>query len=183
MSQAPGPGLGLGQQALGPNLTASGRLLAADLDHLGMQVTPETVLQIRNVLLGEAQRLQNAFRWEARNVQVGPPGGDPISGRWANVTNKDKILPLLAEYRSHADAFNQAGEKLRQTALRYGHTEQEIADSFKKFLKANQATWGQRLQQDAAEAALPPRIRDLVEHPPSQPGPQSGADLFRGGLR
>jgi hypothetical protein len=180
MSDAPGPGLGLGQQALGPNPTANGRLLAADLDHLVMQVTPETVLQIRNVILGAAQRLQNAFRREARNVQVGPPGGDPISGTWANVTNKDKIPPLLAEFRSHADAFDQVGEKLRQTALCYGHTEQEIEDSFKKFLNANQGAWGQQLKQDEAQAGLPPRIRDLIEHPPSQPGPQSGADLFRG---
>lgn len=183
MSEVPGLGPGLGQQALGSNPTANGRLLAADLDHLGMQVTPETILRIRNLLLGEAQRLQNAFRREVRNIRVGPPGGDPISGKWANVTNNDKIPPLLAEYRSHIDAFDQAGEKLRQAALRYGYTEQTIADSFKKFLKAAQATWGQRLQQDEAEAALPPRVRDLVEHPPTQPGPQSEADLFQGGLR
>lgn len=145
-----------------------------------MQVTPENVLNIRNAIVGVAERLGTELETQARAFRVGPPGGDPISQRWAKSTN-DKLPPLLDECWARVAFYKRAGDYLEQTAKRYGYTEQAIADSFKKFQQANQATWNQQLQQNQTTAGLPPRLRDLVEPPPSQPPPQSSRDLLWGG--
>lgn len=174
---------GLGRQILGPNPTEHERLLAADLDHLGMQVTRETVLGIRNVLLGAADRYYAALDAQAgRSIRVGPPGGDPISPLAANELNR-KADALHDEYRKIADGFKRAGNNLTQIARNYGYTEQTIADSFRKYVKDNQDTWSRQLQQNQTVAGLPDPLRQFLDAlPPTQPPPRSSADLFRDGL-
>jgi hypothetical protein len=174
--------VGLGQRSLGQNPTAYERRLAADLDHLGMQVTPQNVLQIRNIVLGAAQRLDDALYRLGRNIRVGPPGGDPISQPAADELNR-RSQALLAEYRVQINAYHNAGQYLGQIARDYGYTEQSITDSFNKFRTANQGSWEQRLEQGSAVAKLPRLIRDVVDPPSSsRPPPSSWQDLLKGGV-
>jgi hypothetical protein len=174
---------GLGRQMLGPNPTEHERLLAADLDHLGMQVTKETVLQIRNVLLGASRRMYAALDTQGgRTIRVGPPGGDPISPKAADELNR-KADALRDEYRAIADGYRRAGDNLTQIARNYGYTEQAIADSFRKYVTDNRDTWARQLQQNQTVAGLPEPLRMFLDAPPStQPPPRSSGDLFRGGL-
>lgn len=173
---------GLGRQMLGPNPTEHERLLAADLDHLGMQVNRETVLGIRNVLLGASDRYYAALDTVMQNVRVGPPGGDPISPLAANELNR-KADALRVEFRKIADHYRRAGNNLTQIARNYGFTEQAIADSFRKYEKDNQDTWSRQLQQNQTVAGMPDPLRKFLDAlPPTQPPPRSSADLFRGGL-
>jgi hypothetical protein len=172
----------LGQRGLGLNPTTTEQQVAADLDHLGTQVNPDNVLQIRNIVLGAAQRLDDALYTQGRNIHVGPPGGDPISRRAAEILSI-KSRALIDELRSHVEAYRRAGENLGQIARNYGHTEQSINDSFKSFIKANQETWGRQLQWDQDVARLPRLGRELLDPPHgSRRVPNSLEELLGGGL-
>jgi len=97
-----------------------------------MQVTPANVLQIRNALLAESQLLHDKVLAAQRQVHVGKPGNDEVSESAAEGFNT-KIKALLDQCQAYVDALAAAAGNLSQMAKSYGHTEQQINDSFKNF--------------------------------------------------
>jgi hypothetical protein len=123
---------GLGQRVLAGARSPHAQALAADLDHLGMQVTPENVLQIRNVLKAEAVRLAAVMGANDYKLRVGPCGADPVSDDASRGFNA-KIDRLKAQCYGYIDALDGAVKLLEQTAATYGLSEQEIEGSFRSF--------------------------------------------------
>lgn len=123
---------GLGQRVLAGARSPQARAMAADLDHLGMQVTPENVLQVRNVLKAEAVRLSDVMRVNDYKLRVDLCGGDPVSADASRGFNA-KLDNLRAQCSGYVKALRDAVKVLEQTAATYGRSEQEIKDSFDAF--------------------------------------------------
>ncbi|AOS66172.1 hypothetical protein [Actinoalloteichus hymeniacidonis] len=98
-----------------------------------IEVSEETVLGVRSVLLAEAERLRGGLIHLHRELNVEPMGGDPVSleaapiwtGRLA--VDQDSYWQRCWDYM---ESLRQAGEELTQIALTYGYTEEEISNSF-----------------------------------------------------
>lgn len=125
------PGVaGLGQRVLAGSQGPTDPSLAASLDHLGMQVNPENVLQIRAALLTEADRLDSLLGRHGRTLRIRAPAPDPVSGPTEALLNP-KIDRLTDQFKAYVHALKAAGGVLKATAQQYGYTEQQITDSFK----------------------------------------------------
>lgn len=125
------PGVeGLGQRVLAGSPGPTDPSLAASLDHLGMQVNPENVLQIRASLLGEADRLDALLHIYLLQLWVRAPAKDPVSIPTADLLNQ-KIGGLAEQYKAYVNALTAAGAVLEGTARAYGYTEQQVKDSFR----------------------------------------------------
>lgn len=125
------PGVeGLGQRVLAGSPGPTDPSLAASLDHLGMQVNPENVLQIRAALLTEADRLDAMLQRHYTSLGIRAPAPDPVSGATEQVLNP-KIHRLTDQFKAYVGALKAAGAELAGTAQGYGYTEQQITDSFK----------------------------------------------------
>jgi hypothetical protein len=111
---------------------------AADLAHLGMQVTPENIVAVSSVLRAESDYLRARVYASGRSCWVGEPGHDPVSPMAAAGFN-NKIDMLLHECHAYCDRLAAASEELAATARSYGHTEEDIAGS----LRAVRASYGQ----------------------------------------
>lgn len=112
--------------------------LSADLAHLGMQVTPENIVHVSNVLRAESDYLATRARWARNNCVVGEPGKDPVSSVAADGFNR-KIRLLLDQCQAYCDRLGAASDDLARTAKTYGHTDDDIARS----LTSIQANYGQ----------------------------------------
>ena len=97
-----------------------------------LQVTPENVLLIGNALQAEAILLNGRVRQARADTVVGEPGRDPVSVDAVPRFNA-KITDLLTECQVYVNALAEAAAQMAQTARRYGHTEQEITDSFARY--------------------------------------------------
>jgi uncharacterized protein YukE len=97
-----------------------------------MQVTPANVLQIRNALLAESQLLSDKVAVATGRATVGKPGQDPVSETASDGFNQ-KIKALMDQCHGYVNALTEAAASLEQTAKSYGHTEQQINESFIKF--------------------------------------------------
>jgi len=97
-----------------------------------MQVTPANVLQIRNALLAESRLLSGKVETATSGVLVGEPGLDDVSKQAATAFNA-KINALMTQCQGYVEALKTAAHELEQMAKSYGHTEQQINDSFAKF--------------------------------------------------
>jgi uncharacterized protein YukE len=143
-----------------------------DLDHLGMQVTPANVLQVRNALRGEAKRLGDLLRIHDYSLTVRAPAADPVSGPAADLFNQ-KINTVRQQCEGYVSALQRAGLALEQTARAYGHTEQHIKDSFGTYVDAQQPRWNNQASSRDAMQQLPEPMRSLMlpdqPLPPTQP--------------
>lgn len=130
----------LGRSAAGQNTSPAVRQLAADLNHLGAQVTPENVLGVRNVLLGEWTRLTEGMVRYGFAIHIGLCGKDPVSPTAQTAFNR-----AIDAHRDHAfqyvGALRAAAEALGETARAYGHAENEIARSFNTYLAEKRPLW------------------------------------------
>lgn len=125
------PGVaGLGQRVLAGSQGPTDPSLAASLDHLGIQVAPENVLQIRASLLAEADRLDALLQRHYTSLGIRAPAPDPVSGATEHVLNP-KIRLLTDQFKAYVGALKTAGAVLAGAAQGYGYTEQQITDSFK----------------------------------------------------
>jgi hypothetical protein len=95
------------------------------------QVTPENVLRVRAALLAESDRLSAALR------SGGPPGdwvglcgGDPLSVDVRRIVN-ERIDGMVGECRGHAEQLRSAAHTLDVIARDYGHTDADIAASYR----------------------------------------------------
>ena len=95
------------------------------------QVTPENVLRVRAALLAESDRLLTALS------SGGPPGnwvglcgGDPLSADVRRTVN-ERIDGAVGHCREHAEQLRSAAHSLDVIARDYGHTDADIADSYR----------------------------------------------------
>ena len=145
------------------------RSLAADLDQLGLQVTPANVLQVRNALRGETERLgQLLVRYDGA-LPVQPHAADPVSVAAAPLFN-EKIAALRQQCQGYVDALSQAGLELERTAREYGQAEQQIQQSFDSYLRGLRPLWREQARERDEVQALPQPLRSMVlPRPPDPP--------------
>jgi uncharacterized protein YukE len=98
---------------------------------VNLQVTPENVLDVRKVLLQEADRLLKAAGPAEMMTQfVGPCGGDPVSQQ-ASIAFGERIAIMAQQCRDYANGLKNAGNSLDQIARSYGYTDEQIQDSLR----------------------------------------------------
>jgi hypothetical protein len=106
-------------------------------DHLHLQVNPDNVLKVRAALLAESDRLNSALQHGDYGDWVGLCAGDPLSAD-ARAAFNDRIDEVVAYCRRYADSVRASGDSLEQIAKEYGHTDDEIAASYRRI------SWGQQ---------------------------------------
>jgi uncharacterized protein YukE len=104
-------------------------VLAAELAHLDLQVTPENVLQVAGALRAEADYLGRELRSARRDGQVGEPGEDPVS-RPAAVAFNAKIDAMWNRVQEYVDVLSVTADRLAATARDYGHSDEAIQRAF-----------------------------------------------------
>jgi hypothetical protein len=146
-----------------------------------MQVTPANVLHIRNALLAESQLLNKKVAMATRDAAVGKPGQDPVSQTAADNFNQ-KIKTLLDQCQAYVNALDEAACALERTAKSYGHTDQQIKDSFAKFQCTHPAPTGVPTSPAAPGPALLSFARSVAGPAPTQSPPAPGdlGSLFPG---
>jgi hypothetical protein len=151
--------------------TMSGNLgvaqVSAQLAGMGMKVTPENVLQLRNAMDAEVERLFDLLRRHQVNLRVGECGTDPLSRPVADAFNR-KIQGLVDQTNAYITELSGVRDALHQVAVSYGHTESDISASFSAFrtnvLPGIYTQVGARHEQQ-----LPDRLRQLTAPPPAPP--------------
>ncbi|HWN34406.1 MAG TPA: hypothetical protein VNP03_16770, partial [Pseudonocardia sp.] len=117
------------------------------------------VLQVRNALKAESDRLRRLMALHAPMLQVGECGPDPVSAPAAGLFNA-KIRAMVAQCNGYVRALGEAADALGQTAQSYGYNEGQIAASFQSYEDG---------QRSAPPAADPPA---MAPNPSiSYPGP------------
>lgn len=106
--------------------------LRADLAQLLTQVTPENVMQMHHALQAEARRMGDDLWKYGRPYRVGLAAEDPVSEPAASGFN-GKIDQTVAQTQVYVDEMQSAANQLVIIAQRYGHSEQEIKNSFARF--------------------------------------------------
>jgi hypothetical protein len=103
--------------------------LSADLAHLDLQVTPENVVQVANVLRAESDYVRRHLRTARRDSHVGEPGKDPVSP-WAAKAFNTKIDAMYDRVEEYVKTLQAYADRLIKTARDYGHTDDDIKRSF-----------------------------------------------------
>lgn len=104
----------------------------------GLRITPANVLQVRNALLAESQLMRDQIAMMRMNIGmgIGRPGLERVSER-AETEFNAKIGALLEQWASYVEALKAGAEELGRAARRYGHTEDQVAASFRQFQRDN----------------------------------------------
>lgn len=99
-------------------------------DSLLTQVNVDNVLQVRNVLHKQERDIKTLLGQANRDLDLLPAGADPIS---ADVTPlfRAKLDQIKQVHWAHVRELEEATERLRETALHYGFTENDVDESFK----------------------------------------------------
>ena len=126
----------------------------ATLRGLGIQVTPENVLRLRNALHAEVVRFTTLLRRHQRDLHVGECGQDPLSRPAAEVFNRT-IAAHVQATTDYIDQLTGARDACHQMATSYGHSEAEISQSFTAFNR-------DVMPGVYAQVAEDQRLRDLV---------------------
>ena len=104
----------------------------ATLRGMGIQVTPENVLRLRNALDAEVLRLKALVQRHQRDLRVGECGQDPLSRPAAEVFNRT-IAAHLRATTDYIEQLSGARDACHQMAISYGRCEAEISQSFAAF--------------------------------------------------
>lgn len=98
-------------------------------DSLLVQVHVGNVLQVRNVFLKEERDIASVLRRARRELTLRPCGTDPVSD---DVTPmfQAKIDHIVETHWAHVRELHESTERLREAALDYGFTDDEIDRSF-----------------------------------------------------
>lgn len=122
--------------------------LRGAVEHLVAQVTPENVLDVRNVLMQEVVRLQMVIKrydmpsdfatepadsglmgTAGSGFRIGRCSDDPVSGP-AQVSFNRKIMAIIDNCRAYVADLYSAADTLADIARSYQYSEDEIARSF-----------------------------------------------------
>jgi hypothetical protein len=121
---------------VGQGRPSAAAAVRADLNALMLRVTPQDVLVIGNAVRAESILLIDKIYRARLETVVGEPGQDPVSLKAVPLFN-NKIHQLLTECEAYAHELAAAADELAHTARLYGHTEQEIRDSFTRYQAQN----------------------------------------------
>jgi hypothetical protein len=104
--------------------------LDAAVAAVAVQVNRDNVLQARNILLAEADRLDLELnRLIGGNYRIRDCGEDPVSVDATTGFNQ-RIDDLVGQCKRYNEDLRQAARALDATARSYGWTDEEIAASF-----------------------------------------------------
>ncbi|ANY07522.1 hypothetical protein AFB00_15850 [Pseudonocardia sp. HH130630-07] len=116
-----------------------------------MQIDQDNVLGVRHALQFQADQMQVAL-FDARKAVDQPPcGADPVSIEAAQAFD-EKILQIIAVHEAHRLEIVGAVDRLRDAALEYGYTDQDIENSFARELPGIQQRHADALAARAASA-------------------------------
>ena len=152
------------------------------------QVTTEALLQARNVLRAEYDRLNVLLRRYETRLVVRDCGTDPVSP-YASAGFNEKIGLIVAQANAYVQSLRDAADQLDETARGYGATDEQIKASVDAFQKNQAASArpapalvdGRALSDPFDPAAglrqyiparTPAELAPLANHPP--PAPASG---------
>ena len=165
---------GLGDRAVAGRTGPAAAQKAADFNQLGLQVNTENVLGVYAAIAEEVARLRASLRNFRYSYRDGMPilgNGQPVSPHFSRSFNDstDKLVVLCT---SDVEDLHRVAEGLREAALAYGKTEEQITGAFDpgKFVYTPAPT-------------LPASLRPITERPSGPPPARSVDDLFRGGTR
>lgn len=105
-------------------------------DSLLLQVNSDNILQVRNAYLAQQLALAQALRNTRNSQAMVLPGQDPISIDFAPFFDR-KIGLIVDRVRSHVEELREATRRLSEAAREYGHTEEQVEQSFKDFQARN----------------------------------------------
>lgn len=96
----------------------------------GLSVDAENVLYVRKAILDEYEALLAVLGGESRDAQTyaRPYGGDPVSVD-ASVAFPQRANSLLSECRKQVMELLAISDHLKDAALAYGFTEEQIASA------------------------------------------------------
>jgi hypothetical protein len=152
------------------------------------KVTTEALLNARNVLQTEYERLSGLLSRCSTELVVRDCGADPVSS-YASAGFNEKIGLIVRQANAYVLSLRDAAAQLEQTVRGYGATDEQIKASFDAFQK-NQAASAQPASawpdlmalSDPFEPAAslrhytpvrtPADLAPLANHPP--PAPASG---------
>lgn len=97
------------------------------------RVHPDNVLQAHKIMQDAAHRLWDGIEALQRNLRLEQMGGDPVS-REAAVAFTQRMSTADDSYVARAyqfrDELEHGANALRQTALEYGWTDEDVARGF-----------------------------------------------------
>lgn len=97
------------------------------------RVNPDNVLQAHKIMQDAAHRLTEQLRPLTRDLRLERMGGDPVSSEAAIAFTdrmRDSADSYLVRTYQFRDEVSRAAHALRQTALEYGWTDEDIARGF-----------------------------------------------------
>jgi hypothetical protein len=165
---------GLGDRAVAGQTGPAAAQKTADFNQLGLQVNTENVLGIYAAVAKQVERLRAAVRNFQHRYGDGMPllgSGQPVSPHFSQSFN-DSTAKLVALCTSDVEDLHRVAEGLREAALTYGKSEEQIRNSFDpgKYVYTPIPT-------------LPDSLRPIAEPPSGPPPARSREDLFRGGTQ
>jgi hypothetical protein len=102
-----------------------------------LKVSTEALLNARNVLRGEYNRLSELLVTYESRLVVRDCGTDPVSS-YASAGFNEKIEPIVRQAHAYVLSLRDAADQLDETVRGYGATDEQIKASFDAFQK-NQA--------------------------------------------
>ena len=138
---------------------------------LGMHVTPENVLRLRNALTAEADRVYHDLKRAEYDLHVGACGTDPLSQPVADIMNA-KIQGHMRDAYYYVKTLQGAAEDLDQMARAYGHTEAAIQASFARYQQYELPDIQARADERVAQTG--DRVAELIAPPQPRPAPFPG---------
>lgn len=98
-------------------------------DSLLVQVHAGNVLQVRNTLLQQQEDIKAVLLQTRTDLRLRQLGQDPIS-QDATPMFQAKIDQIVRVHWDHVRELSEATDRLREAALHYGHTDDEIDAAF-----------------------------------------------------
>jgi hypothetical protein len=165
---------GLGDRAVAGQTGPAAAQKAADFNQLGLRVDTENVLGIYAAVAKQVARLRGALQSFQMSYGDGMPllgNGQPVSPHFSRSFN-ESTAKLVALCTSDVEDLHRVAEGLREAALAYGKSEDQIKGSF-----------NQNKYVYTPIPTLPDSLRPIVQRPSTPPPARSVDDLFRGGTR
>ena len=107
------------------------------MDKLLLQVNADNVLAVHAAFRRHANELITYLQQLESTLVVGVCGGDPVSSMAAGPDSfGGKVRKLAEVHWNHGRELSAVADQLRETARRYGHTDDEIDQAFRSL--ANQ---------------------------------------------
>ncbi|HZD14460.1 MAG TPA: hypothetical protein VE196_04905 [Pseudonocardiaceae bacterium] len=132
------------------------------------QVRTEALLQARNVLQAEHDRLSDLLVTYSNALVVKDCGPDPVS-RYASAGFNEKIGLIVQQATAYVQSLKDAADQLDHTVRGYGATDEQISASFDTYTNSHPAS-PRPASAQYTPARTPGDLPPLANHPPPGPG-------------